>query len=335
MMHERTQILVVGGGPSGLASAATLQRAGYPTLILERGVFAHGVAAWPYYMKMFSSAERVELGGFPLTIPEEKPTRHQYLRYLHRFAAAEGLDVRLHHEVSDLEGRAGAFVATGRTWLGEPFEVHAEIVVLATGAYDHPNMLGIPGENLPKVSHYYTEINDYIGHRTLIVGGRHSAAEAALELCRAGVEVTICHRKPFFVGLKYWVGPDLQNRIDEGRITVFLDSRLLEIKPRSVVIEPAGGTPRELENDRVIALTGYQPNPEQLRRFGLDVNLERGQPVFCSESLESSRPGVYLAGVLLAGDLNGAIFIENSRHHGRQVLEDLRRKGCVPRTGSA
>lgn len=324
MLEYQTQILIVGSGPAGLATACTLQRAGYEVMIVERGVFAQGVAGWPHYMKLFSTRELVELCEFPLTIPEEKPSRQQYLTYLHHFTAAQDFQIKTHHELTDLAGEDGAFRARGTTRFDEPFEIACEKVVLATGAYDHPNLLGVPGEDLPKVSHYYTEVNDYIGKRVLIVGGRHSAAETALELCRAGVDVTICHRQAEFKGLKYWIAPDLENRIKEGRIRAYLRSKVVEIRPHEVLIDQEDHGQVVLGNDAVLALTGYHPNPEFLKRLGLEVDDLRKQPIFDPKTFESTRPGVYMVGVMLAGNISGAIFIENSRHHGEVVRAHLR-----------
>lgn len=326
MLSYTTRILIIGGGPAGLATACTLQRAGYPTLILERGTFAAGVAKFPIYMRFFSTTDLVELCGFPLTIPDEKPTRQQYLRYLHRFVEAEGLAVHTRHEVTGLAGADGDFLATGKTSLGEPFEARAEKVILATGAYDHPNRLAVPGEELAKVTHYYTEINDYIGRKVLIVGGRSSASETALELARAGIDVSLCHRRARFEGLKYWIAPDLENRIKEGRIKVYMPATVLEIRPRSVLLRCEGQRPEEIENDAVLALVGYHPDPAFLGRMGIQTDPATRCPVFNPETFESTRPGLYLAGVMLAGNISGAIFIENSRHHGQRVLKDLQAK---------
>lgn len=323
MLVYESRIVVVGGGPAGLATAHALTREGWEVLVLERGAFAAGVARFPYYMRFFSTAELVELGGFLLTITDEKPTRQQYLRYLERFAAWAGLTVKTHHAVAAVEGSDGAFRVSGQTRLGEPFEARAQKIVLATGAYDHPNLLGVPGEDLPHVSHYYTELNDYIGERVLIVGGRHSASETALELARGGVDVTLCYRRPEFIGLKYWIRPDLENRIKEGKIKALMPAEVVEIQPRQVIVKPHGEPPRPVAADAVLALTGYRPDPRFLRQMGLPTDPDTGCPVFNPTTLESPRPGVYLAGVLLAGSISGAIFIENSRAHGPLIAEAL------------
>jgi thioredoxin reductase (NADPH) len=323
MMQEKTQILIVGGGPAGLAAASTINDAGYKTLVIERGTFADGVSNWPVYMKLFSTRELVELPSVPFTIADEKPTRQQYLRYLHYYADVMNLNYRLFHEVTGLEGEDGSFTARGRTRADESFSIGAEKVILATGAYDTPNRLNIPGEDLPHVSHYYTELNDYFGLKVLIVGGRHSAAETALELCRAGVDVTISYRGSSFEDLKYWIQPDLENRVLEGSIRAWMSSHLREITPTRVTIESEKDGITEERFDAVLALTGYHPNPYFLQSLGLEVDTSTREPVFCEETLESSRPGVYLAGVMLAGNISGAIFIENSKLHGRKILNHL------------
>jgi thioredoxin reductase (NADPH) len=226
--------------------------------------------------------------------------------------------------VTALEGNDGAFRALVRTRAGDDFEVQCEKVILATGAYDHPNRLDVPGENLPHVSHYYTEVNDFIGKRVVIVGGRHSASETALELARAGVDVTIVHRRPEFAALKYWVGPDLENRIGEGRIKAQMNARVVEIGPDWLTIEDREcGARARLAADAVLALTGYHPDPDFLERMGVATDPERKQPLFDPKTFESRRPGVYLVGVMLAGNISGAIFIENSRFHGQRVAEAL------------
>lgn len=326
MIVYETPVAVVGGGPAGLATAHTLKGGGWDALVLERGVFAAGVARFPVYMRFFSTADLVELGDYPLTIAEEKPNRQQYLRYLERFVADTGLRVLTRHEVTALGGSDGAFRLAGSTRRGEDFEVRAKKVVLASGSYDNPNLLGIPGEELPHVSHYYTEINDFFGQKVLIIGGRHSASETALELARAGIDVTLCHRRPDFDGLKYWVKPDLENRIREGRIKAIMPAEVLRINPCEALIQPRGEPPRPVPADAVLALTGYRPDPRFMRAMGLGTDLESGCPIFNPGTLESSRPGVYLAGMLLSGGLGGAIFIEHSRHHGDLILEHLGEK---------
>jgi thioredoxin reductase (NADPH) len=318
-----TEIAIVGGGPAGLATADTLQRAGREVIILEKGAIANHVAQYPTYMTFFSTADLLELGGMPLTIARDKPTREEYLGYLRRFVRERRLDVRLGHDVTALNGEKGAFVLGGRNRYDEPFEVRARRVILATGAYATPQKLGIPGEDLPKVSHYFREAHPYFGAKVLVVGGRNSAVETALDLWRAGVEVSMCHRRPTFSNVKYWLEPDVENRIKDGAIRVYRPARALEIKPASVRIKPEGRPEEEIANDFVLAMTGYRPDPGLLRRFGVEADPETGRPVHNPETLESNRPGLYIAGVMLAGNVSSEIFIENSREHGERILAHL------------
>ncbi len=327
MQEAASEIVVVGAGPAGLATAHELQAAGLKTLILERGCLAEHITRFPVYLTFFSTADLLELAGFPLIIAGEKPTRREYLTYLRRFVREMKLEVRTGWEVTELEGEVGRFLVRGRTRVGEPFEVGAERVVLATGAFATPQRLEVPGEDLPKVSHYYHEAHPYFGSKVLVVGGRNSAAEAALELWRAGVEVSLCHRGAQLGSLKYWLGPDIENRIKNGEVVAYMPARVAEIRPASVRIDWEGHGPIEIANDFVLALTGYRPDPAFLARMGIGYDPATGRPRHDDATLESDRAGVYLAGVMLAGNVSSEIFIENSRTHGRQILAHLRNGG--------
>lgn len=318
-----TQISIIGAGPAGLATADTLQRAGFQVALFEKGVIAQPMLSYPTYMTWFSTADLLELGGMPLVIGGDKPNRKEYLAYLRRFVIDRKLEVHIGHEALALEGRDGAFTLRGATRLGEPWECRASKVILATGAFGTPRPLDVPGENLPHVSHYYTEPHAYFGSKVLVVGGRNSAAEAALELWRAGVEVSICHRAERFRSLKYWIEPDLENRIKAGQITAYRPARVLEIRPRTALLQVLDQPPVEVEADIVLALTGHIPDPALLERFGAAVEPGTTTPVYDPETLESSRPGLYIVGVMLAGNVSGEIFIENSRAHGERVLAHL------------
>lgn len=335
-LHYQTQIAIVGAGPSGLAAADTLQRAGFRVILFDKGVIAEPMLDYPTYMTWFSTADLLELGGMPLTVGGDKPTRKEYLAYLRRFVSERRLDVRVGHEARSLAGSDGAFILRGVTRLGEPWECAAAKVVFAAGAFGTPRALGVPGENLPHVSHYYKEPHAHYGSKVLVVGGRNSAVEAALELWRAGVEVSVCHRAERFRSLKYWLEPDIENRIGAGRIKAYRPARVLEIRPRSVVLQigddDSASRPIEIEADQVLALTGHIPDPALLARFGVAPPAGAEGPAYDPESLESSRPGLYIVGVALAGNVGGEIFIENSRTHGDRVLAHLRRAGL---TGAA
>lgn len=326
MVSTETEIAIIGGGPSGLAAGEVLQRAGFEVVILEKGRIADHVSRFPTFMRFFSTADLLELSGFPLIVTQEKPTREEYLNYLRRFVRESGLDVRLGHGVKAVEGSCGAFRILGENRRGEGFEVQAERVVVATGAYAHPHRLGVPGEDLPKVSHYFTEVHDYYGQKVLIVGGKNSAVAAALELWRGGVDVMICHRRAEFGPVKYWLGPDIENRVKNGEIRAFMSAHVKEILPATVRIERESGGEIEIENDAVLALTGYGPDAKWLRSLGVGVDEQTGRPEHNPKTLESNRPGLYMVGEMLSGDISGVIFIENSRTHGELVAAHLRQQ---------
>ncbi len=330
-------VLVIGAGPAGIAAAATLHDAGLDVLTVEQGALADAILRWPTFLRFFSTAANLELAGFPLIITDEKPTREEYLTYIRRFVREKKLRIETRRRVERVERdpATGRFTVRGSNPFGEPFVHAARFVVVATGAYDQPQMLGVPGEDLPKVSHYFTEVHPYADSRVAIVGGRSSAAECALLLWRAGAEVTVIHRGEALRGLKYWVQPDIDNRIRAGEIRALFHARVTAIHPHEVVVEqrdPAvdGGAPREVRvpNDFVLAMTGYQPDVRFLRAMGIEVNAETREPVCDPETLETNVPGLFVAGVILAGTISGAIFIENSRHHGEMILAGIRAKGA-------
>jgi thioredoxin reductase (NADPH) len=324
-------IIVIGAGPAGLAAAAHLRDAGLSVVVLEQGSIADAIRRWPYYLKFFSSAPNLELEGFPLIVREDKPTREEYLAYLRRFVRDKRLDVRQGHRVDTVERQpSGGFRVGGQDEAGDAFSFESEFVFVATGAYDHPRPLGVPGEDLPKVSHYFTEVHPYAFRRVAVVGGRSSAAEAALLLQRAGAEVTLIHRGPAMEGLKYWIAPDLENRIREGAIRAFFGARVEEIRPRDLTIRTAAGDLIRLPNDFVLAMTGYEPDAALLRRMGIEVDPETNTPRHDTQTLETNVPGLYVAGVITCGNISGSVFIENSRHHGALILASIlaKRAAC-------
>jgi thioredoxin reductase (NADPH) len=322
---EQHDVAVIGSGPAGIAAAATLIDGGLDTVVVEKGALADGVMHWPHGMRFFSTAANVELAGFPFIVTGEKPTREEYLNYLRRFVHDKGIPVRTRREVTAVDPEpGGGFVVRGEDSFGEPFALAARFVVVATGAFGQPQMLGIPGEDLPKVSHYFSEVHPYAYTKVAVVGGRSSAAECALLLWRAGAEVTVIHRGPEMRGLKYWVQPDIENRIREGDIRAFFNSHVVEILPRHIVVETPDGGRVRVENDFVLAMTGYQPDVRLLEAMGVAVDPETKSPPCDPDTLETNVPGIFVAGVIVAGNVSGAIFIENSRHHGGLILKGIR-----------
>lgn len=335
-------VLIVGAGPSGLATAIALQKRGIDYLVLEKGALVDGIQRFPTNMVFFTTPELMEIGGMPLTTPYDKPTRAEALQYYRKVTDAFKLNVSLHEEVLTIEqeerlaGEAESdsrlFVIESRSRLGVKRARHARAVVLAMGYYGKPNMLNVPGEELPHVSHYYTEAHSYYRQRVVIVGGKNSSCEAALELYRAGAQVTMVHRGPSLGdSVKYWVKPDVENRIREGSIAARFNARIVEIRPTEVVLETtaerslwkrSGIEERvALSADAVLLLTGYHADPDFLRRAGVMVNDETLMPHHDQTTFETNVPNLFIAGGQQAGRRTGSVFIENGRFHGEQIAK--------------
>lgn len=319
-------VLIVGAGPTGLATAIECQKAGLRAVILEKGCLVNSLEHYPTEMIFFTTPELLEIGDLPMTSLREKPSRVEALKYYRRVADHYKLPVRLYEKVVKVEGSDGAFRIFSRTRAGLDRSTTACKLVLATGYYDLPNMMGIPGEDLPKVTHYYKEAHPYFDCDVLIVGGKNSAAITALDLYRHGARVTLVYRgAALHPGIKYWVMPDITNRIQNGEIQARFQTVVKEIRPECVLLNGPGGE-EWVKNDFVLALTGYHPDFDFMATLGIQIDPATGRPQCNLETLESNTPGVYLAGVLVAGVHTNEIFIENGRFHGRQIAGDLARK---------
>ena len=321
-------VLIVGAGPSGLAAAIAARQHGLDALVVEKGVLVNSIFRFPVYMVFFTTPELLEIGGLPLVTPYDKPTRLEALRYYRRVVDSYGLQISDHEEALEIQREAQpgpadtVFAVTTRTAGGTRVH-HARAVVLAIGYYDHPNWLGIPGEDLPHVSHYYSEAHPYYRRRVVIVGGRNSAVEAALELFRAGAQVTLVHRQATLGdSIKYWVRPDIENRITEGSIAARFESRLVEIRPTAVVVE-RDGQRDELPAERVLLLTGYHPDVDLMRRAGVACDAGTLAPTLDMNTFETNVPNLFVAGGAIAGRQTGNIFIENGRFHGERIIKVL------------
>lgn len=335
-------VLIIGAGPSGLATAIALQKRGIDYLVVEKGSLVDGIQRFPTNMVFFTTPELMEIGGVPLTTPYDKPTRAEALQYYRKVTDAFKLNVVLHEEVLSVEqedrlaGEAESdprlFVVETRSRLGVKRARHAKVVVLAMGYYGRPNMLDVPGEDLPHVSHFYTEAHSHYRQRVVIVGGKNSSCEAALELYRAGAQVTLVHRGPSLGdSVKYWVKPDVENRIREGAIAARFNTRIVEIRPTEVVLESTAerslwkrSSAEErvtLPADAVLLLTGYHADPEFLRKAGVSVHDETLMPHHDQATFETNVPNLFIAGGQLAGRRTGTVFIENGRFHGEQVAK--------------
>jgi thioredoxin reductase (NADPH) len=346
-------VIIVGGGPSGLATAIACKHFGLDYLVLEQGSLVDAIRRFPLNMVFFTTPELLEIGGIPLTTPYEKPTRQEALRYYRKVVDTFQLHVSLYDEVVNIEAlqpepaeperlreggpasperlhaggpasperlREGGFAIESRNQRGVSRFREARNVVLAMGYYSLPNRLDVPGEDLPHVSHFYTEAHPYYRRRVVIVGGKNSAAEAALEIHRAGSYVTMVHRGPGFgESVKYWVKPDIENRVREGSIAAHFNARVVEIRPTEVVLDTGVTVPAE----DVLLLTGYRADDGFMRKLGIEINPETLAPRYNIDTYETRVPGLFVAGGQLAGKRTGTVFIENGRFHGQVIAKTL------------
>ena len=318
-------LLIVGAGPSGLATAIAAESSGLDYEVLEKGVLVNSIFHFPRNMVFFTTPELLEIGGLPFVSPYEKPTQWEALRYYRRVADRFNLRLALGEELVGLRllEAGGGFSVTSRTADGER-KRESRNVVLATGYYDNPNSLGVPGESLPHVFHYYDEPHPWYRKRVVVVGGKNSAAIAALELHRAGASVTLVHRQPELASsIKYWIRPDLMNRVQEGSITARMNTRVIEIRPASVVVESAGRH-EELPAEAVFLMTGYSPSVEPLRSAGVRVDEATLRPDHDPATFETNVRGLFIAGALASGRETSRIFIENGRFHGEAIVRAIR-----------
>jgi thioredoxin reductase (NADPH) len=316
-------VLIVGAGPSGLATAIAAKQHGLDYAVVEKGVLVDGIFNFPTNMVFFTTPELLEIGGLPLVTPYDKPTRLEALRYYRRVVDSYGLQIALHEEVVAIEREDDLFVVTTQDASGGRRVREARAVVLAIGYYDHPNYLGVPGEDLAHVSHYYTEAHPFYRRRVVIVGGKNSAAETALELFRAGAFVTLVHRHATLGDtIKYWVRPDIDNRIKEGSIAARFETRVVEITRSAVIVEGTTGR-EEIAADAVFLLTGYRPDVDLMRRAGVTCDEQTLAPDLDPETYETNVPNLFIAGGATAGRNTGSIFIENGRFHGERIIQTL------------
>lgn len=315
-------VIIIGAGPIGLATAIELQNKNIPVQIIERGSLVHSLYNYPVGMTFFSTSNRLEIGGIPFISHGPKPTRSEALEYYRRAAEHYKIPIKLYEEVLSVEGEDGDFTVTT-----SKNAYKANKVIVATGFYGQANMMNVPGEDLPKVSHYYKEAHAYAWQKVMIVGGGNSAVDAALECYRANAEVTLIVKydtiKP---SVKYWVKPDIENRIKNEDIKAYFNTQIKEIKPGEVVLDTPDGE-KVVENDFVLAMTGYHPNFTLMDKLGIELtDDERCMPIHNDNSLETNRKGMYVAGVVCGGMDTTKLFIENTRIHADQIASDIAEK---------
>lgn len=315
-------IIIVGGGPIGLACALEAQKAGLQYCIIEKGCLTNSLYNYPINMTFFSTSEKLEIGGIPFVSNNIKPTRPEALEYYRRVATSNKLNIHLQEEVTAITAHNSKYevVSNKQTYV-------TTFVVIATGFYDIPVMMNIPGEDLPKVVHYYKDPHFYAMQKVLVVGANNSAVDAALETWRKGAEVSMVIRhEGIGKRVKYWVKPDIENRIKEGSITAYTHSSLVAIREKEVDIQTPNGLVT-IENDYVIAMTGYQPHCDFLQQMGVQLSQdEELVPTYDPETMETNLPNIYLAGVVCGGMNTHVWFIENSREHATQIIKSIKKK---------
>ena len=317
------EIICIGAGPTGLATAIEARRAGMRSLVIDKGCLCNSIFHYPVNMVFFTTPELLEIGDLPLVSPAEKPSRVEALKYYRKAAEHYELDLRLYELVLRVEGKDGDFKVVTETEKGTQQTYRSKKIAVATGYYDLPNLLGVPGEDLPHVSHYYSEPHAFWNQNVIVIGGKNSAAEAALDLYRNGAKVTLVHRDPELgATIKYWVKPDIENRIKAGQVQALFQTQVKRITRDEVVVANGAGEKR-LPAKHVFALTGYHPDFTFIESLGVRLDPITRKPALDPITLESNVPGIHLAGVVIGGRHTGEIFIENGRFHGKQIIEAL------------
>ncbi|NGZ89599.1 YpdA family putative bacillithiol disulfide reductase [Psychroflexus maritimus] len=314
-------VLIIGGGPIGIACALEAKNKGLSYVVIEKGTLVNSLYNYPNNMTFFSTSEKLEINGIPFISKNPKPTKQEALEYYRRIVTSNQLQIHLFEEVESVMNKNDGIkrVKTSKT------EYQTKNLVVSTGFYDLPNLLNVPGEELPKVKHYYNDPHFYALQKVVVVGASNSAVDAALEIWRKGAEVSMIIRgKEIGERVKYWVRPDVINRIEEGSIKAYFNSKIKEIRPNHVVINSEYDQEKKLENDYVLALTGYQPNFDFIRKLGVKYSDEDKKiPLYHPQTMQTNVKGIYLAGVICGGMETHKWFIENSRIHAKMIMEDI------------
>ncbi|OCT14444.1 hypothetical protein A8709_26935 [Paenibacillus pectinilyticus] len=321
-------VIVIGAGPCGLSAAVALEREGLSPLLIEKSCIVNAIYLYPTYLQFFSTPELLEIGGYSFTTPHDKPYRQEALVYYREVARREKLRIRSYEEAVRIEPTATGFTVHTSDQFGNKASYDTLKVIVATGYFDHPNLLGIPGEKLPKTTHYYKEAHPYAGARVAIIGGNNSAVDAAMDLLRVGADVTVVYRgKDFSANIKPWVRPLFESMVNKGRIRMWFDSQVIKIDEHAIVVRKETEHVT-LDNDFVLALTGFHPDRQLLTDIGVQFHEETNAPLVNPETMETNIPGLYVAGVVASSKYDAnEIFIESGRLHGiaitKHIVNDL------------
>jgi len=330
-MNQKSDLIIVGAGPAGLACAIEAKKRGLSVVVIEKGCLVNSIYNYPENMTFFTTGELLEIGDVPMIVQSEKPKRVDALKYYRRVALHYELNVRDFERVVDLTGSDTDFRVSTRNQFNVLHEYACRKVVLATGYFDNPNFLDVPGEELSKVSHYYTDAHPFFGKKVAVIGGKNSAAIAALELYRNGADVVLIHRgEAMGKEVKYWILPDINNRVQNGEVKAYFSSVVREIRERELVVSTPQGE-LTLANDYVFALTGYHPDVKLFEQCGIEFDPDTSIPSHNPDTLETNVNGIYLAGSIISGRMTNRVFIENGRFHGEQILPHLQSSLAEPK----
>jgi bacillithiol disulfide reductase len=322
-MSDSFDLVIIGGGPIGLNCAIEAKKAGLKNIILEKGVLVNSLYNFPTNMTFFSTSNLLEIGEVPFIAHNDKPTRREALEYFRRVLDSCDLNISLYTEVSGMSSLNSGLYQIETNKGG----YRSKSVIVATGFYDIPRLLNIPGEKLPKVSHFYHDAHPYVGQKLLVIGAANSACDVALEAYHKGAEVTMAIREPeIYPKVKYWIKPNIENRIKDGSIKAYFNTTVKEIREKAILLNTPEGE-LTIQNDFVLAMTGYQPNYELFKSLGLPIgNDEFKTPIHDLETLETPLPNVYIAGVINAGLKTSTLFIENTRVHAEMIIKNIQEK---------
>ncbi|MFC5468490.1 YpdA family putative bacillithiol disulfide reductase [Cohnella suwonensis] len=319
--------VIIGAGPCGLSAALELQEVGIEPLLIEKNAVVHSIYQYPIYLQFFSTAELLEIGGIPFTSVNEKPMRREALQYYRDVALRRKLRIRAYETATSIVPlEDGSFLVETVDRFGRASSYATKNVIVATGYFDHPNMLGIPGEQLPKVSHFFQEAHPYTGMKVAIIGGNNSAVDAAMELLRVGADVTVVYRgEDYSPSIKPWVRPLFEGNVNKGKIRMLFSSRIVRIDAGTVTVQPNGedAPAYDIDNDFVLAMTGFRPERTLLTDAGAFVDVETTVPAFDPATMETNVPGLFIAGVIAAGREANEIFIESGRQHGTLIARRI------------